>query len=439
MQALGCGLTRPGCLGLGVWLAVAVLHLGTAVSAPADTEWGGHLNLAGSASRPDSQSCYGRAGARTTFDGTLDLRLKATRHFTAGGYFEAHYEGVLSGGETRRKTFELFETNSALPATLLAGNAAANDDRRLFDLTWTVDEDPDYLFYQRLDRLSLTLQPEWGTVRLGRQALTWGNGFRFNPMDLFNPFAPSDIIRDYKLGDDMASVQLTLPTERDLQLLYVPRRDPRSGRVTRAAASLAGCLHGMLQRLEYDLMAARHYDDHIIGIGTSGTLAEAAWRLDATWTLADGVTRSDNYLSLVANLDTAWNWFGINCYGFVEFFHHGLGRSDYAAAVSDPDIQARLERGEMFTLGRNYLATDLHIEIHPLVRLAVGTLTNTDDPSGLLQPRLTWDMTSDLQVLAGAQLYYGGNGTEFGGFRWPGGTCRWQPADGLYLRLSWYF
>ena len=40
--------------------------------------------------------------------------------------------------------------------------------------------------------------PRWGVVCVGRQAVTWGNGLIFNPMDLFNPFSPVDIERDYK-------------------------------------------------------------------------------------------------------------------------------------------------------------------------------------------------------------------------------------------------
>jgi hypothetical protein len=75
--------------------------------------------------------------------------------------------------------------------------------------------------------LNFTFKPSWGSVRIGRQAITWGNGLIFNPMDLFNPFPPADIQRDYKVGDDMALAQVALPYSADLQLLYVVRRDLR--------------------------------------------------------------------------------------------------------------------------------------------------------------------------------------------------------------------
>jgi len=45
-------------------------------------------------------------------------------------------------------------------------------------------------------------------------------------MDLFNPFAPTDVERDYKVGDDMVTTQFGINGMGDFQFLYVPRRDP---------------------------------------------------------------------------------------------------------------------------------------------------------------------------------------------------------------------
>ena len=75
----------------------------------------------------------------------------------------------------------------------------------------------------------MTFERDWGLARIGRQAVTWGNGFLFNPMDLFNPFAPTQIDRDYKIGDDMIFTQFPLKQTGDLQLLYVPRLALSSG------------------------------------------------------------------------------------------------------------------------------------------------------------------------------------------------------------------
>ena len=43
----------------------------------------------------------------------------------------------------------------------------------------------------RLDRISIGYTGEKTVLRFGRQAISWGNGLLFTPMDIFNPFDPT--------------------------------------------------------------------------------------------------------------------------------------------------------------------------------------------------------------------------------------------------------
>ena len=201
------------------------------------------------------------------------------------------------------------------------------------DLTDIIKEEDSWFLAQRLDRLYIALLGEHGSLRIGRQAITWGNGFVFNPMDLFNPFPPTAIDRDYKVGDDMINAQYSLKQFGDLQLLYVARRNPDNDEVEFDQASLAGKLHFALGTNEFDVLAAKHFEDHVIGAGSRGYLGNTAWRLDTTWTFLDD---GDDYLSLVANMDYSWVWFKKNFYGFVEYYYNGLGKNDYANMVRHP-------------------------------------------------------------------------------------------------------
>jgi len=45
----------------------------------------------------------------------------------------------------------------------------------------------------------------------------------------------------------------------------------------------------------------------------------------------------------------------------------------------------------------------------------------------------------DLQVTAGANLYFGGTDTEFGGIDLPGTRFTEAPADNVYLWLSFFY
>jgi hypothetical protein len=402
-------------------------------------QWGGHLKTRGAASWYDGQTVYGAVGSSPSYvDGSVEGRLKNQLFFNNWGQFETHYEVILYGGDTREKNHELEQLFPNFDNILFI-REPVTDVRRFFDLTAVISEGDDYILYQRLDRLALTLLPKWGLVRIGRQAVTWGNGFLFNPMDLFNPFAPTDVDRDYKLGDDLLAVQLLLPGDSDAQFLLVPRRDPISGEVEKDQSSLTGKLHFIRRGLEFDIMAARHYGDDIIGFGSSGYLGPAAWRMDATYTFLDEKSPSDDYLSLIVNMDYSWVWQRKNFYGFVEFFFNGLGEDNYSDALTNPDILERLARGELFTLGRTYLSAMIQMEVHPLVNLFLTAINNIADPSGILQPRAVWDIITNLQLNFGGNISFGDNNTEYGGFQIPGTPFISKAPNSVYLWLTYYF
>jgi hypothetical protein len=403
-----------------------------------EAEWGGYIKCRGVASWPDDESFYRFAGTETSYDGSAEGRLKNRLYFGEALYLDTHYEMILTGGDLRRKEKKL--------ARLFAGvfeegyiRHEVEDNRRLMDLTKTIYDDDDCILYHRLDRFSLTVQKKRFVVRLGRQAVTWGNGLLFNPMDLFNPFAPTDIEREYKVGDDMASAQFSLGRSSDLQLLYVPRRDPSTGDLESDQSSLGGKIHFARGTTEFDIMAARHFEDDVVGVGFAGYLGDAAWRLDATWTLLDEKSDKNDFPSLAANLDYSWVWQKKNFYGFLELFYNGLGDDRYFNSLMDRDVADRLDRGELFTLGRWYLAGHVRMEVHPLVNLFVTVINNCDDPSGIFQPRLAWDVTQDLQFTCGGNLFYGGQDTEYGGFRIPPTDILIKSPVSAYMWLAYYF
>jgi hypothetical protein len=401
-----------------------------------DTHWGGRLKATGTGARVTSDTIFAPVGTGNDYDGSANLRLINETFFTDSLFFEVDYELILAGGDIIRKQNELAEIFPNFSGDVFFLGAPLDDDRRLMDLTHTIKDEDSWFLLQRLDRLYLAWNQPWGSVRAGRQAVTWGNGFTFNPMDLFNPFPPTAIDRDYKVGDDMIAAQISLSKFGNGQLLYVSRRNPDNDRVEFDQASLAGKLHFAVATTEFDLMASKHYEDSVVGIGSTGYLGDTAWRLDATWTfLADG----DDYLSLVANLDYSWVWFDKNFYGFIEYYFNGLGEDDYPDALLDPNITERLARGELFVLGRNYLSGHIQIELHPLFQLFFTAINNIEDPSGILQPYATWDIAQNLQLTGGLSVSYGAKGTEFGGFTLPGTDIRTKSPDNAYLWLTYYF
>ncbi|MCP3686947.1 MAG: hypothetical protein GY784_00915, partial [Gammaproteobacteria bacterium] len=128
------------------------------------------------------------------------------------------YQGLLTdaGDETEldqgaeiRLNLSASQANWSLQADyqLFAqhGGAVApiNDEHRLFDLSSTVHVGQQSQVVQRLDRLQLSYYTPQAVFRFGRQAVSWGNGLIYTPMDFFNPFDPAALDKEYKTGDDM--------------------------------------------------------------------------------------------------------------------------------------------------------------------------------------------------------------------------------------------
>ena len=405
-----------------------------------DAQWGGHLRAIGTIAWPDDETLQAQQNQGPYWDGQEELRLKNELFIGKRFRLQTHYELVGQQGDTIEVRNRLGRTLPQETLDQFVGRNI-NDDRRLMNLTHIIDEGDRHVLYHRLDRLNMTYTDKWGTLRIGRQALTWGNGLIFNPMDLFNPFAPTTVLRDYKAGDDMAHFQLPLGNG-EAQFLVLPRRDPDTGDVEHDQSSYASKWHFPVASIEVDFMLARHYRDNLLGVGASGYLGGAAWRMDTIYTFLDIDEDQFGFWQFVANLDYAWQWGGKNIYGLLEFFYNEQGYTDnYDKAVSDPVISPRLLRGELFTLGSYYLAGQCQIELHPLVQSHLTTIVNLSDRSLIFQPQLIWDVSVNWQLIAGASLYAGTEDSEYGGFDVDVGLSNVKavPNDSAFVWLSYYF
>ena len=405
---------------------------------PLPGEWGGHLRLRGAVSFPETNSLLDMAHHDRLHDGAFEFRLKNSTMINDKVDFECHYEMIGSGGETRKTLQSFLDRYPDLSDSLLPGETI-NDARRVMDLTREISSHTEYLVYHRIDRLVFSAYADRGSVRIGRQALTWGNGFLFNPMDLFNPFSPTDVERDYKIGDDMITAQIYTGGAGEFQMLYVPRRNTDNHDIEWEESSVAAKYHFNISTTDVDLMAGKNYEDTVFGVGFTGYVSDAAWRLDGTWTWLDDQAHESGFASIAANIDYSWVWFEKNLYAWIEYYYTGLGKQDVSDALTDMDIVERVGRGERFTFGRSYVDAQIQVEWHPLVNSFMTIIYNTRDGSGIMQPRVSWDLLQNLQVMGGATIYHGESGTEFGGVELPGTGTKEIPADGAYVWLSYFF
>ena len=204
-------------------------------------------------------------------------------------------------------------------------------------------------------------------------------------------------------------------------------------------SSVAGKFHFFAADIEMDLMAALHYDEIVLGMGSTGYLADAAWRWDLVWSTLEHGRDKKGYVEFVANIDYSWVWFQKNMYGLMEYYHNGLGKSNYTAAMGDPDLFEKIDRGELFTLGKNYAGIRIQIELHPLFNVYLGVINNLRDPSGMIQPWAVWGVTQNLTMEIGVNFYYGGREASMGGFSIQGTDFHTNAAANAHLLLTYYF
>jgi len=305
------------------------------------------------------------------------------------------------------------------------------DEGRLLDLTWEVDRGDSHRLLHRFDRLALKYRTPLWAVTVGRDAVSWGSGLVFHPMDLLNPFAPTTVDQDYKAGDDLIRIERLFDDGSDLEMLAVARH----GEVDDDTASIAFKYRALMGSSELDCLAARHYGRHVIGLGLRAPIGGALVRSDLV-----AVDEAGWKVSGVVNVDYSFPVGQSAVYVFAEYFRNGFG----VAGLPDdldllPDALAdRLRRGETFTLMRDYVAVGTQFRWHALVNQNISVIANLHDASKVLQTAVGYDASDAVRLQAGVIKPMGGQGDEFGRLGVGDGLTVGGGARG-YLRLVYFF
>ena len=398
-----------------------------------DADWsvGGHAKYRFNGYSYPDDSIFRDALGSTADDHGVEGRFTFSKR-TGGWDFQADYQLIGLYADT-------LALADSLPGAAWGATGIIDDERRWFDLSWTLGDSSNGALLHRFDRASIGFTSENTVLRFGRQAVSWGNGMVFNPMDIFNPFDPAAVDTEYKSGDDMLYGQYLFTSGNDLQAVAVVRRDPRSGDVERDHSSLAFKYHGFVGMNEFDLLAAEHYDDRVLGVGGSVNVGGAVWRGDLTWT----ETEHDELFSAVTSLSYSWTWAGRNVSGLLEYYYNGFGQGGSRHSADElsanPDLLRRIERGELFTLSRHNVAASAAVEMTPLLVLTPTVLVNTADPSALLQIVAQYDWRQEARLLAALNLPVGPSGSEYGGIGSPVEGRYFSSGPSLFAQLAWYF
>jgi hypothetical protein len=257
----------------------------------------------------------------------------------------------------------------------------------------------------------LVLSPGGVEITAGKQYLTWGAAWVFNPTELFRPkdlFEPTY----EREGVGALSARLPLGALSDVLVAYVPDGPFRtSGKVARARHHVAGFDVSALAAAVYERPAATpagaastasrrlvlggDLSGEVLGLGVwaEGTWNDFAGDRWAEATLGGNYTLPDRTLLL------------------VEGYFNGRGRpgDPYPAAA----WLARLA-GERRSLGRFVVYVAANRPVREVWRLGVGALVNPGDGSAALVPSVAWEFAENVELIANGLVSIGADGTEYG-------------------------
>lgn len=264
---------------------------------------------------------------------------------------------------------------------------------------------------------------------IGRQAVTFGRSFFWNPTDWLASFTPTEIDREYKAGVDAARLSFALGRFSGAEVLYAYGEDgerDESALVARAFTNLGGW--------DLEALGGSVWIDDRLGVAFSGDLAGAGLRGELSWheprADAGGQDSEEDFLRATLEADYRWP---SSLYLIVEVHHNGWGSTeveDYGRLFRSP----RLLTGQVTNVGRHYLASQLSYEITPIAVGSLAVLVNLHDGSGLVHPTFTRTLSDESRLALGANLPWGPAATA-GGPRSEYGSY----AATFWLRWQWSF
>ncbi len=381
----------------------------------------------------------------------LDLRLPGGGSATLHGYYKNFVLGLdaadplLEGGVSDLNRLRLMveaDVARRLDLTVhyeqiaqvhpLLGNGlfvGASGPPGAFGLRWTIRDDSGVLWTHEIDRLSLRYRPDWGDVVVGRQAIGWGVGVIWAPLDLFGAFSPVQIDRELRPGVDAARVVASLGPLTEAEAVYAVSDTP----FDQHSAALRWRTTLEAADLDVGAIAGKFFDDAVVGVLAAGQVAGVGLHASVagTFGFAGGERIGPKrYARAVAGADYR---LASGLLVLAEYYFNGWGAPDpaeYLGRLASP----RIGRGEIFNLGRHYLGLLADWEAHPLVHLQAQGQWNLADPSAQLGPAFTVSLSDEAQLDGGAFFALGERSRD-GVLRSEFGSA----PDLYYLAVKLYF
>lgn len=330
--------------------------------------------------------------------------------------------------------------------------SASQSSSRYRALDVTLDWHKDNENYARLwlDRFNIKYSFPIGDLTIGRQAITFGKAYFWNPMDIFKPFEPGQLDRDYKPGVDGFILDIPLGNFSGVAFIGVlgPEVNFISG-FTRKDSTWDSSLYGSsflsrfytnISEWDFSFQAGKVYGGYHVSGGAVGEIGFFESRIEAAYFISEKDIPvffprfgniSEDYLAGVIGVGRTFP----NTFVFeLEYFFNGAG---------DPDnLEVSMLRGMhgmSLNMSDQLIGLMLSYDILPIFIARFGLIYSVSDRSSQVQPSFFLSLSDEADLIVSATINYGKNpylyqgsiprmGSEFGSF-----------PDIMLIEFKYYF
>lgn len=271
---------------------------------------------------------------------------------------------------------------------------------------------------QFLDRAWIAYQPEGFSLILGRQAIGWGRGNFFSAVDLFAPFSPLELDREWRPGVDALQADVQVADRLALGCVIAAGSDPLAAGSSPDwnDSAVAARVHGTVFSLDGELIAGRRGADRVVGCAgslpawgaevhaeaavflTPGDIPDAGMFGNRDW-VPKFVLGASNHFAWGNGLDLA-----------LEYHYSGFGVADPAQLperLADPAYQARYLRGDSQIPGKAAVSLQASYSLTEFIIASGHLLQSLTDSSGVLAPAVQWNFAENVTLVGSGVWAYG--------------------------------
>lgn len=262
--------------------------------------------------------------------------------------------------------------------------------------------------YAQLFRLYGGYSDTYHRISIGLQKLSFGVGRIWNPIDMFNPKNPLALEPDEVYGTFSAAYTYTPGDLRQINVIAAQRSDQ--------SFKYAGRIKGYTGFADIALSGVSADDMTMVGYEIEGELLKSGIGIRSEGGYFNDKLLDRRYFQGIIGVD----------YGFeksliivAEWLHTSRTFGDAITLALPSGSRQNLVRSH------DYGALNAGYQIDPLVYGSCTTIVNVEDGSYYFSPSLRYSLDDDVSLSAGAMMFGGVRGSEFG-----------RRGETLYLNLK---